>query len=308
MRPARRPVLAFLGVCVAWLKGGTVSVPRCRFAARSGKLPLVGLLLASAALLLLPAFALAFLPGDNGGCLCQSPQPPGDPLTVVALLDACHGWLGGGPVLVTTGCRSEAVTSGALIPQGCAWTIASVGRSPPLAPRQVRVRKGRDRAGRRWHQRGSGASPGPLAVASSSQTAEGTMRDSCPHPCLGLLLALLAAPALASPKTFYVHPSGGNDTANPDGLQRRRQGRAGQHRAAHGRPLLHQHHLRAGFKGTFRGAGEGKTVIDTLPGVPVAVQAGPVEPFPFLFAFSGGNVCVSDMSFDITAASPAECW
>ena len=51
----------------------------------------------------------------------------------VALLEACHGWLGGGPVLVTTGCRSETVASGALVPQGCACTIASVGRPPPLS-------------------------------------------------------------------------------------------------------------------------------------------------------------------------------
>ncbi len=113
-----------------------MSVLRGRFAARSGRLPLVGLLgllLAGAALLLLPAFALAVLPGDNGGSLCQSPQPPGDPLPVVALLDTCHGWLGGGPVLPTTDCSAEAVTGGALTPQGCAWTIASVGRPPPLS-------------------------------------------------------------------------------------------------------------------------------------------------------------------------------
>jgi len=112
-----------------------VSLSRCRFAARSGRLPLVGLiglLLAVVALLLLPTLALAFVSGDNNGCLCQSPQPPGDPLTVVALLDACHGWLGGGPVLVTSGCRVEAVTSGAETPQGCASTAASVGRPPPL--------------------------------------------------------------------------------------------------------------------------------------------------------------------------------
>ena len=113
-----------------------MSVPRCRFAARSGRLSLAGLLglvLAGVAVLLLPAFALAFVSGDSTGCLCQSPQPPGDSLTVVALLDAGQGWLGGGPVLVTTGCRSETVASGALVPQGCACTIASVGRPPPLS-------------------------------------------------------------------------------------------------------------------------------------------------------------------------------
>ena len=113
-----------------------MSLSRCRFAARSGRPPLVGLLglsLAAAAMLLLPAFALAFVSGDNNGCLCQSPQPPGDSLAVLALLDAGHGWLGGGPVLLITGCRAEALAGGALLPQGCAWPIASVGRPPPLS-------------------------------------------------------------------------------------------------------------------------------------------------------------------------------
>lgn len=112
-----------------------MSVPRWRIATRSGRLPLVGLLgllLAIAVVFLLPAFALAFICGDQGGCLCQSPQPPGDPLTVVALLDVSHRWLGGDLVLLTSGCRSETVASGALVPQGCACTIASVGRPPPF--------------------------------------------------------------------------------------------------------------------------------------------------------------------------------
>ena len=75
---------------------------RCRFAARLGGPPLagsLGLLLAGAALLLLSAFALAFVASGTGGCLCQSPQPPGDSLTVVACLDACQGWLAAAPCL-----------------------------------------------------------------------------------------------------------------------------------------------------------------------------------------------------------------
>ena len=91
------------------------------------------IVLISIALLLLPAFALAFVSGDSTGCLCQSPQPPGDSLAVLALLDAGHGWLGGGPVLVNAGCPSEAVASGALVPRDCAWTAASVSRPPPLS-------------------------------------------------------------------------------------------------------------------------------------------------------------------------------
>ena len=113
-----------------------MSVPRRRFAARFVGQSLVGslgLLLSGADVLLLPTFALAIVSSNDGACLCQSPQPQSDPLAVVALLDASHGWaLGGGPVPLTTGCRSEAVASRALIPRGCPWTVASVGRPPPL--------------------------------------------------------------------------------------------------------------------------------------------------------------------------------
>jgi hypothetical protein len=113
-----------------------VSVPRRRFAARFGRPSLacsLGMVLATSVVLLLPAFAVALVSGDgDGACLCQSPQPPGDPLTVVALLDASHGWvLGAGSVLVAPSCGSQEVTGRALIPQSCAWTVASVGRPPP---------------------------------------------------------------------------------------------------------------------------------------------------------------------------------
>ena len=109
---------------------------RRRFAARSAKPTLVcglGLLLGAVAILLLPTLALAVVSGDGAGCLCQSPQPPGDSLAVVAFLDVAHGWLAAGPMLLAAGSCSEAVATGALIPQGCAWTAASVGRPPPLS-------------------------------------------------------------------------------------------------------------------------------------------------------------------------------
>ena len=61
------------------------------------------------------------------------------------------------------------------------------------------------------------------------------------------------------------------------------------------------------FKGCFKGAGKGKTVIDTVPGVPVDTMPS-VEPFPFLIGFSGGNVRLSNMSFNITSMTPAESW
>jgi len=110
-------------------------VQRCRFAARSDRLrpacPL-GLLLATAAVLLAPVCALLLLPAGNGACSCQSPQPPGDPCTPLAFLDPSHGWLpGGAPLLLGSDCRVEALSSGGLTPQSFAWIVASVGRPPP---------------------------------------------------------------------------------------------------------------------------------------------------------------------------------
>ena len=110
-----------------------MSLSRCRFAARSGRPPLaclLGLLLAAVAVLLVPALALAFVSGDSGGCLCQSPQPPGDSLTVVAFLDASHGWLGGGPVLADHRLRLGSRDQRRTDPPGL-----SPGRSPPSAGR-----------------------------------------------------------------------------------------------------------------------------------------------------------------------------
>ena len=107
---------------------------RRRLAAGLGRPPLVcslGLLAAAVAVLLLPAFAFAFLCGDTGACLCQSPQPPGDYLGGVTFLDVAHGWLAAGPLLLTIGCGPEAVIGGAQAPQGRPWTVASVGRPPP---------------------------------------------------------------------------------------------------------------------------------------------------------------------------------
>jgi hypothetical protein len=113
-----------------------VSVPRRRFAARVGRLPLVcslGLVLAACIVLLLPALALAFVSTGSDGSLCQSPQPPGDSFAVFALLDASQGYAPVGcPVLLTAGCRSEAVAGGGLTPQSFAWIVSSVGRPPPL--------------------------------------------------------------------------------------------------------------------------------------------------------------------------------
>ena len=123
------------------------------------------------------------------------------------------------------------------------------------------------------------------------------------------LLGLLAAPALASPKTFYVHPSGGNDTkaiqATFNKAVAAGPGSVVQLSAGH-------FYVNAiwvkGFNGVFRGTG-GLTVIDTPrahdpslaavndPSDPAAAH----EPFAFLFGFSGGHLGISDMCVDVTA-------
>jgi len=130
------------------------------------------------------------------------------------------------------------------------------------------------------------------------------------------LLGLLAAPALASPKTFYVHPSGGNDTkaiqATFNKAVAAGPGSVVQLSAGH-------FYVNAiwvkGFNGVFRGTG-GLTVIDTPrahdpslaavndPSDPAAAH----EPFAFLFGFSGGHLGISDMRVDVTANYPADAY
>jgi hypothetical protein len=113
-----------------------VSVARCCFAARSDRLPLacsLGVALAIFALLLVPAPALAFVCTGDDDAVCGAPDPPGDPLTVVALLDHCHGLAPcGGPVVLAPGFGFAALRSGEPTPQGLALSVALVDRPPPL--------------------------------------------------------------------------------------------------------------------------------------------------------------------------------
>ena len=80
---------------------------------------------------------------------------------------------------------------------------------------------------------------------------------------LGMLLVVPAA-ALASPKTFYVHPSGGNDTKAIqkafNAAVKAGPGSTVQLSAGH---FYTNTIFVKNFKGCFKGAGEGKTVTDT---------------------------------------------
>jgi hypothetical protein len=127
------------------------------------------------------------------------------------------------------------------------------------------------------------------------------------------LLALLAAPAFASPKTFYVHPSGGNDTTNIQAAFNAavKAGPGSTVQLSAGQ-FYTNNIVVQNFKGYFRGAGQGRTFIDCLrgldPSLSGATEVGNPGYWLSLFLFEGGNLSVSDMSFDITASSPAEQW
>jgi hypothetical protein len=125
---------------------------------------------------------------------------------------------------------------------------------------------------------------------------------------LGVLLVVPAASALASAQTFYVHPSGGNDTTNIQNAFNAavKAGTGSTVQLTAGQFYTSTIFVR-NFHGCFKGAGEAKTVIDTVAGVSVSTMPS-VEPFPFLIGLSGGNVCVSNMSFNITSMTPAEGW
>ena len=125
------------------------------------------------------------------------------------------------------------------------------------------------------------------------------------------LLGLLAAPALANARTFYVHPSGGDDTANIQAAFNAavKAGPSSTVQLTAGHFTINDI-LVSGFQGTFRGAGEGRTVIDCPPdGVTVRTvdipQLGPTST-AFLLGFQDSAVRVSDVSFDVTPPNPTQ--
>jgi hypothetical protein len=133
------------------------------------------------------------------------------------------------------------------------------------------------------------------------------------------LLCLLAAPALASAKTFYVAPTGNDDTHN---IQKAFDAAA---KAPGSTVQLGPYSYYTNtifvknFDGYIKGAGKGATTIDTLRGLDPSAPGLPpthdpsnslssktlVEPVAFLFGFKGGNVRVSGLSFHVTAPDPA---
>ena len=134
------------------------------------------------------------------------------------------------------------------------------------------------------------------------------------------LVCVLAAPALAGPRTFVVAPSGVDDTAalqqafdaataaGPGSVVKLRAGK-----------FYTNEILVDGFDGCFTGAGMHRTVVDTLrgldselPGVKLVMDPDdtsvPLFEWTSLISFVRSDVQVADMSFDITAEQPCELW
>ena len=128
---------------------------------------------------------------------------------------------------------------------------------------------------------------------------------------LGLLLVVPAASALAGPRTFYVPYTGKHDYTTQiqkafDAAVKAGPGSIVQLSAGH---FYINTILAKNFRGCFKGAGEGRTLIDCLRGLDPSLPGMTVLPgyfYPFLFGFDGGHVSVSDLSVDVTAAAPGD--
>ena len=134
------------------------------------------------------------------------------------------------------------------------------------------------------------------------------------------LVCVLAAPALAGPRTFVVAPSGTDDTvalqeafdaavaAGPGSVVKLTKGQ-----------FYTNEIFVDGFDGCFKGAGMHRTIVDTLrgldpalPGVKLVMdpddETVPLFGWTSLISFVRSDVHVADMSFDITAEQPCELW
>ncbi|MGB5911256.1 MAG: hypothetical protein WBH31_08700 [Promethearchaeia archaeon] len=130
---------------------------------------------------------------------------------------------------------------------------------------------------------------------------------------LGFFALTVGKPSAS--EIFMVYPSGGDDTANIQAAfdDAKAAGPESTVQLAAGQFYTDAIFVE-NFYGTFKGAGKDITTIDVLKGLdPGALGVvGPVgpnlPPTPHLFTFRGGDVHISDLSFDITPAEPAEEW
>ncbi len=113
----------------------------------------------------------------------------------------------------------------------------------------------------------------------------------------------------ADSPTFTVSPTGVDDTAN---IQAAFDDAIAAGPGSIVQLTLGQFYTNAilaeNFYGTFMGAGMDLTKIDVPRGLDPEAP-GVLGPYgPSLFTFAGGEVCISDLSFDITPEKPAELW
>ncbi|MFX1526655.1 MAG: hypothetical protein ACFFB4_03700 [Promethearchaeota archaeon] len=123
------------------------------------------------------------------------------------------------------------------------------------------------------------------------------------------VFTLIIGPVRADSPTFIVFPSGGDDTAN---IQTAFNDAIAAGPGSIVQLTSGQFYTNAifveNFYGTFKGAGKHSTKIDVLKGLDNTLE-GVVGPGgPYLFTFVGGDVHISDLTFDITPYMPAEPW
>ncbi|MFX1326639.1 MAG: hypothetical protein ACFE91_00655 [Promethearchaeota archaeon] len=113
----------------------------------------------------------------------------------------------------------------------------------------------------------------------------------------------------AGSPTFTVTPSGGDDTAN---IQKAFNDAIAAGPGSTVQLTPGQFYTNAiiaeNFYGTFRGAGKDLTNIDVLRGLDPEAPGVDGPYGPYLFTFVGGDVCISDLNFDITPEKPAKEW
>lgn len=127
-----------------------------------------------------------------------------------------------------------------------------------------------------------------------------------------IAIPLQTAYGYPSKKTFIVSPSGGDDTANiQDAFEDAVAAGPGSTVQLTAGQFYCNNIFVEDFHGTFKGVGKDITIIDTLRGL------DPAEPglthigsgvYLFFFGFDGGDIKISDMTFDITAEEPAGLW
>jgi hypothetical protein len=120
---------------------------------------------------------------------------------------------------------------------------------------------------------------------------------------------LIIVAVRADAPTFVVSPSGGDDTANiKDAFDAAIAAGPGSTVQLTSGKFYMNEILVENFCGTFKGVGKKLTKIDVLRGLDPGAPGvfGPMG--THIFTFLGGDVHISDLTFDITPYEPAEPW